>query len=257
MVLSILHHTISSYSLTFLCYFQQKLNKYSAAAAPQNQVENDRRKRVRALITGKLTSNRLHQVTGGGAISTEEVQIADKYAHLMADYNAKKKSHVLLEQQFKLQKEAEAILGDVGGKEHVDKIRANANLTKIVRYGYGEDYKMYVRQPFDKEFASDALISLNMKRAWPGIIEDPGCFDDSPPPGTKLWGNQLARERENARQAIMKQALANIDSVIGCMVDNMSDAEIRGWFKGLSDIIPASAQIDTEACDTKLPSLSA
>lgn len=161
--------------------FAIKLNKYSTAAAPQNQVENDRRKRVRALATGKLTSNRLHQVTGGGAISTEEVQIADEYTQLMADYNAKKKGHVRLEKQFKLQTEGEAILGSVGGKEHVDKIRANAKLTKVLQYGYGEDYKKYVRQPFDKKFASDALISLNTKKAWPGIIEDPGCFDESPP----------------------------------------------------------------------------
>ena len=55
----------------------------------------------------------------------------------------------------------------------------------------------------------------------------------------------------------MKQALADNDSVIGCMVDNMSDAEIRGWIKGLSDIIPVSAQTDMEDCDAKLPSLSA
>ena len=99
----------------------------------------------------------------------------------MADYNAKKKGPVRLEKQFKLQTEGEAILGSVGGKEHVDKIRANAKLTKVLQYGYGEDYKKYVRQPFDKKFASDALISLNTKKAWPAIIEDPGCFDESPP----------------------------------------------------------------------------
>ena len=257
MVIYILHHTITSFILTFLCYFQQKLNKYSTAAAPQNQVENDRRKRVKALATGKLTSNRLHQVTGGGAISTEEVQIADEYTQLMADYNAKKKGHVRLEKQFKLQTEGEAILGSVGGKEHVDKIRANAKLTKVLQYGYGEDYKKYVRQPFDKKFASDALISLNTKKAWPAIIEDPGCFDESPTPIPSYGETELAREREKAKQAIMKQALADRNSVIGCMVNNLSDADIRGWIKGLSDIIPASAQTDTEICDAKSPPSSA
>ena len=128
---------------------------------PQNQGKNDRRKQVRALATGKLTSIRLHQVTGGGAISTGEVQIVDDYTQLMADYNAKKKSHVRLEKQFKMQTETEVILGGVGGNEHIDKISANVKLTKILQYKYSEDYKKYVRQPFDKKFLLDALIFLN------------------------------------------------------------------------------------------------
>ena len=79
----------------------------------------------------------------------------------------------------------------------------------------------------------------------------------APPPIPSYGETKLAREREKAKQAIMKQALADRDSVIGCMVNNLSDADIRGWIKGLSDIIPASAQTDTEICDAKSPPSSA
>ena len=44
---------------------------------------------------------------------------------------AKQIEQINMEKQFKLQTEGEAILGSAGGKEHVDKIRANAKLTKL------------------------------------------------------------------------------------------------------------------------------
>ena len=58
----------------------------------------------------------------------------DECTQLMADYNAKKNGHVRLEKHFKLQTEANVILGGVSGRDHVDKIRANAKLTKILQY---------------------------------------------------------------------------------------------------------------------------
>ena len=75
--------------------------------------------------------------------------------------------------------------------------------------------------------ALGVVIFLNTKKVWPGIIKDPGCFDESPL--IPNYGEtKFARECKKEKQAIMKQDLADGDIVIGGMVNNMRDAEILG-----------------------------